>query len=81
MQEELSRQSALPGAVNPRQMLFGINQGSVYEDLRVRHMEEIAKLDLDGYAIGGLAVGRRRRRCTGSSRRWSPSCRSAGRAT
>lgn len=43
--------------INPRQMLFGINQGGVYPDLRVRHMQEIAALDLDGYAIGGLAVG------------------------
>ena len=38
-------------------MLFGINQGSTYADLRVEHMEKIAELDLDGYAIGGLAVG------------------------
>ena len=38
-------------------MLFGINQGSTYEDLRIKHMKEIAELDLDGYAIGGLAVG------------------------
>jgi queuine tRNA-ribosyltransferase len=48
---------AKPDAVNKNQMLFGINQGSVYDDLRAKHMEEIAKLDLDGYAIGGLAVG------------------------
>ena len=44
-------------AVNPDQMLFGINQGCTYEDLRVEHMRQIAELDLDGYAIGGLAVG------------------------
>lgn len=44
-------------AVNPHQMLFGINQGCTFEDLRVEHMKEIAELDLDGYAIGGLAVG------------------------
>ncbi len=44
-------------AVNPDQMLFGINQGCTYEDLRVEHMKQIAELDLDGYAIGGLAVG------------------------
>ena len=43
--------------VNSQQLLFGINQGSTYADVRKRHMEEIAKLDLDGYAIGGLAVG------------------------
>ena len=44
-------------AVNPGQMLFGINQGCVYEDLRVQHMRDIASLDCDGYGIGGLAVG------------------------
>ena len=43
--------------MNPGQLLFGINQGATFEDLRVWHMEEIAKLDCDGYAIGGLAVG------------------------
>ncbi len=54
---ELDRLNALPGTVNPKQMLFGINQGSTYEDLRIRHMKQIAEMDLDGYAIGGLAVG------------------------
>ena len=54
---ELERLNTLPGTVNPNQMLFGINQGCVYDDLRAKHMQEIAKLDLDGYAIGGLAVG------------------------
>ena len=44
-------------AVNPGQMLFGINQGAVFADLRVEHMKQIAELDLPGYAIGGLAVG------------------------
>ena len=46
-----------PDALNKSQMLFGINQGSTYEDLRIKHMQDIAALDLDGYAIGGLAVG------------------------
>ena len=46
-----------PDAVNPNQMLFGINQGGTFPDLRVWHMKETAKLDCDGYAIGGLAVG------------------------
>ncbi|MBQ2613850.1 MAG: tRNA guanosine(34) transglycosylase Tgt [Clostridia bacterium] len=55
--EELNRLNSLPHTVNPHQMLFGINQGSTYADLRVAHMKEIAKMDLDGYAIGGLAVG------------------------
>ena len=54
---EHGRLSALPDCVNPGQMLFGINQGGTYEDLRVWHMDEIAKLGCDGYAIGGLAVG------------------------
>jgi len=55
--DEVARLNAMPDAINPKQMLFGINQGSTYEDLRIRHMKEIAELDLDGYAIGGLAVG------------------------
>ncbi len=49
--------NAAPGCVNPQQLLFGINQGGVYPDLRVWHMDQIARLDCDGYAIGGLAVG------------------------
>ncbi len=55
--QEMDRLNALPETLNRRQMLFGINQGSTYEDLRVRCMREIRTLDLDGYAIGGLAVG------------------------
>lgn len=55
--EEHERQKAISGAVNPGQMLFGINQGGIFDDLRVRHMEQIAPLGLDGYAIGGLSVG------------------------
>ena len=54
---EHDRLNSLPDTVNPGQMLFGINQGATYADLRVWHMQEIAKLDCDGYAIGGLAVG------------------------
>ena len=54
---EHKRLNEQPGCVNPGQMLFGINQGGTYPDLRVRHMEDIAKLPCDGYAIGGLAVG------------------------
>ncbi len=54
---ELDRLNALPDTVNPWQVLFGINQGGTYPDLRIRHMEEIAQLELPGYAIGGLAVG------------------------
>ena len=55
--KELSRLNSLSDCVNPGQVLFGINQGGTYDDLRIRHMEQIAELDLPGYAIGGLAVG------------------------
>ncbi len=54
---EMKRLNSLPDTVNPNQLLFGINQGSTYDDLRVENMKQIAELDLDGYAIGGLAVG------------------------
>lgn len=54
---EMQRLSTLPETINPEQLLFGINQGSTYEDLRIDHMKRIAELDLPGYAIGGLAVG------------------------
>ncbi|MBQ9743998.1 MAG: tRNA guanosine(34) transglycosylase Tgt [Clostridia bacterium] len=55
--KEMERLNSLPETINKHQMLFGINQGSTFEDLRIKHMQEIAELDLDGYAIGGLAVG------------------------
>lgn len=55
--EELDRLKADGVAVNKEQMLFGINQGATYDDLRIDNMKKIAELDLDGYAIGGLAVG------------------------
>ena len=54
---EMDRLNTLPGTINPHQMLWGINQGSTYEDLRIEHMKQIRELDLPGYAIGGLAVG------------------------
>ncbi len=54
---EMKRLNSLPETINKKQMLFGINQGGTYEDLRIEHMKKIATLDLDGYAIGGLAVG------------------------
>jgi len=54
---EHDRLGTLPDCVNPGQMLFGINQGGTYDDLRVWHMQQIAKIDCDGFAIGGLAVG------------------------
>ena len=55
--KEHDRLGSLPDTVNPGQLLFGINQGATFPDLRIWHMEQIAKLDCDGYAIGGLAVG------------------------
>ena len=55
--KELDRLNSLPDTVTPTQVLFGINQGGTYADLRVEHMKKIAELDLPGYAIGGLAVG------------------------
>lgn len=55
--QEHDKLNSLPDCVNPQQMLFGINQGATFKDLRVWHMIETAKIDCDGYAIGGLAVG------------------------
>lgn len=54
---EMERLNSLPDTINKEQMLFGINQGGVYEDIRIEHAKEISKLDLPGYAVGGLAVG------------------------
>ena len=54
---EMDRLNSLPDTINKKQLLFGINQGCTFEDLRIENMKEIAELDLDGYAIGGLAVG------------------------
>ena len=55
--EKMDKLNAKEDTINKKQLLFGINQGGTYDDLRVNHMKEIAKLDLPGYAIGGLAVG------------------------
>ena len=55
--KEMDRLNSLPDTINRHQMLFGINQGGVYEDIRIRHAKKIASMDLDGYAVGGLAVG------------------------
>ena len=54
---EMARLNTLPDTINQHQMLFGINQGGIYADIRIEHAKEIAKMDLDGYAVGGLAVG------------------------
>lgn len=55
--QEMDRLNQLPDTINRNQMLFGINQGGIYEDIRIRHAQEITQLKLDGYAVGGLAVG------------------------
>ena len=54
---EMERLNSLPDTINPHQLLFGINQGGTYSDIRIENMQRIAELDLPGYAIGGLAVG------------------------
>ena len=53
----MDRLNSLPDTVNKEQLLFGINQGAIYEDIRISHADTISKMDLDGYAVGGLAVG------------------------
>ena len=55
--DEIKRLNSLDSTINKNQLLFGINQGGVYSDIRIDNMKKIAKLDLDGYAIGGLSVG------------------------
>ncbi len=55
--DEMARLNSLEDTVNPHQLLFGINQGAIYDDIRIEHAKTISQMDLDGYAIGGLAVG------------------------
>lgn len=55
--KEMERLNGLPDTINPSQLLFGINQGAVFDDIRIDHARQISELDCDGYAIGGLAVG------------------------
>ncbi len=54
---EMNRLNGLEDTVNPKQLLFGINQGAVFDDIRIEHAKQIAEMELDGYAVGGLAVG------------------------
>jgi queuine tRNA-ribosyltransferase len=56
-QKEMQRLNSLPDTINPHQMLFGINQGAIYDDIRIEHAKRISEMNLDGYAVGGLAVG------------------------
>ena len=55
--EEMARLNSLEDTINPHQLLFGINQGAIYEDIRISHAQQISEMNLDGYAVGGLAVG------------------------
>lgn len=55
--KEMKRLNSLEDTINPRQLLFGINQGAIFPDIRIEHAKRISSLDLDGYAVGGLAVG------------------------
>ena len=55
--DEMARLNSLPETINKQQLLFGINQGGTYDDIRVEHMQTISEMDMDGYAVGGLAVG------------------------
>lgn len=55
--KKMQELNSLPDTVNPHQMLFGINQGGIFADIRIEHAKRISELDLDGYAVGGLAVG------------------------
>lgn len=55
--QEMDRLNGLEDTINKEQLLFGINQGAIYEDIRIEHARTISELDLDGYAVGGLAVG------------------------
>lgn len=55
--DEMSRLNSLPETINKQQLLFAINQGGTYDDIRIAHMKVISEMDLDGYAVGGLAVG------------------------
>ena len=55
--EEMARLNSLEDTINPHQLLFGINQGAIYEDIRISHAQQISEMSLDGYAVGGLAVG------------------------
>ncbi len=56
-QKKMRELNGLEGTINPSQLLFGINQGAIFDDIRIEHAKRIAELDLDGYAVGGLAVG------------------------
>lgn len=65
MSEELDRLNSLPETINKEQMLFGINQGGTFEDIRIEHAKRIREMDLSGYALGDLPWERATRKCTG----------------
>lgn len=60
---EMDRLNSLDDTINKKQMLFGINQGAIFPDIRIEHAKRISELDLDGYAVGGLAVGETHAKC------------------
>ena len=56
--KEMQRLNSLEDTINKNQMLFGINQGAIFDDIRIDHAKRISEMDLDGYAVGGLEIGR-----------------------
>ena len=79
--KEMDRLNSLEDTVNPHQMLFGINQGGTFEDIRIEHAKEISKMDLDGYALGGLALEKHMKRCTISLKRQCHICQKINQLT
>lgn len=77
--KEMDRLNSLDTTINKSQLLFGINQGGTFEDIRVEHAKRISELNLDGYALGGLAVGEVMLRCTILSKRQYHICRRTSR--
>ena len=69
-QAEMKRLNSLEDTVNPHQLLFGINQGAIYEDIRIEHAKRIAEMDLDGYASAVWQLARPMRKCTTFWMRW-----------
>lgn len=77
----MARLNSLPDTVNKEQLLFGINQGGTFEDIRIAHADTISKMNCDGYAVGGLAVGESHERCTAFSMWWFRISRKRNRLT
>ena len=71
---EMNRLNSLEDTINKQQLLFGINQGAIFDDIRIDHAKRISEMELDGYAVGGLAVERHTKRCTIFWIRWFRIC-------